>query len=133
MSKLFKLKEWLTVPDAAKHLTVVFGEEVTEVDVLQLALEGHLKLSIFIEDISIARPGKIVSEVESVFVSCPYLENPLRKAIRIKNFSSVQLAEFDTNFRNQIKIKEFSEREREKLYIFHDYYFCGSNPNIARA
>lgn len=127
LKKLCKLKEWLTVPDAAKYLSVVFGEEVTEVDVLQLALEGHLKLSIFIEDISIARPGKIVSEVESVFVSCPYLENPLRQAIRIKNFSSAQLAEFDTNFRTQIKIKEFSKNEREKLYIFHDYYFCGSN------
>ncbi len=46
MSKLFKLKEWLTLPDAAKHLAIAFGEEVGEADVLRLALDGHLKLSV---------------------------------------------------------------------------------------
>jgi hypothetical protein len=46
MSKLFKLKEWLTVPDAAKHLTNMFGEDVTVADVLMLAIDGHLRLSI---------------------------------------------------------------------------------------
>lgn len=46
MSKLFKLKRWLTVADAAKHLSTVFGEEVTEADVFRFALEGTLKLSV---------------------------------------------------------------------------------------
>lgn len=46
MSKLFKLKEWLTVPDAARHLSIVFGEEITEADVLRLALDGHMNLSV---------------------------------------------------------------------------------------
>jgi hypothetical protein len=45
-SKLFKLKEWLTVPDAAKYLSTIFGEEVSEADVLRLALDRHLKLSV---------------------------------------------------------------------------------------
>jgi hypothetical protein len=46
MSKLFKLKKWLTLPDAAKHLTSVFEEEVTEADILRLALDGKIKLAI---------------------------------------------------------------------------------------
>src|SRR5262245_40617491 len=46
MSKLFKLKQWLTVPDAAKHLSLDLEEEVTEADVLRLALDGHLPLSV---------------------------------------------------------------------------------------
>ena len=46
MSKLFKLKQWLTIPDAAKHLSLVFDEEVTQADVLRLALDGHLSLSV---------------------------------------------------------------------------------------
>ena len=29
-SKLFKLKEWLTVPEAARHLSILFSEEVSE-------------------------------------------------------------------------------------------------------
>jgi hypothetical protein len=45
MGKLFKLKKWLTVSDTAKHLTVLLGEEVSDADVLQLALDGLLTLS----------------------------------------------------------------------------------------
>lgn len=60
MSKLFKLKEWLTVPDTAKHLSIAFGEEVTEADVLRLALDGHLKLSVNFVNHAYAKHGKVV-------------------------------------------------------------------------
>lgn len=43
---LYRLKKWLTVPDAAAHLSIAFGEEVTEADVLRLGLDGHLTLSV---------------------------------------------------------------------------------------
>ncbi|WP_426145283.1 hypothetical protein [Polaromonas sp. DSR2-3-2] len=56
MSKLFKLKKWLTVPDAAKHLAIVFGEEVTEADVLRFGIDGHLKLSVHLVNGAYARP-----------------------------------------------------------------------------
>jgi hypothetical protein len=46
MSKLFKLREWLTVPEAAKHLSGICNEEVDKADILRLALDGRLKLSI---------------------------------------------------------------------------------------
>ena len=45
-SKLFKLREWLTLNDAARHLSIMFDEQVDEADVLRLALDGHLKLSV---------------------------------------------------------------------------------------
>lgn len=45
-SKLFNLKEWLTIPETAKHLSIIFGEEVNEADVLRLGLDRHLKLSV---------------------------------------------------------------------------------------
>lgn len=45
--KLLKLKEWVSVADAAQHLTTVSGEEVTEADLLQLALTGHLTISVY--------------------------------------------------------------------------------------
>lgn len=60
VSKLFKLKEWLTVPDAARHLSIAFGEEVSEADVLRLALDGHLKLSVNFVNKAQAKLGKIV-------------------------------------------------------------------------
>ena len=36
MNRLLKLKKWLTVPQAAQHLTDVCGELVSEADVSDL-------------------------------------------------------------------------------------------------
>ncbi|MGY6154117.1 hypothetical protein [Paraburkholderia graminis] len=60
MSKLFNLKEWVTLPDAAKHLSAVFGEDVAEADLLQFALEGRLTLSIHFVNGARARSAQIV-------------------------------------------------------------------------
>jgi len=60
MGKLFNLKEWLTVADAAKHLSIVFGEDVTEADVLRLALDRRLRLSVRFVNHAKARCGKVV-------------------------------------------------------------------------
>lgn len=46
MSKLFNLKKWLSIEDAARHLSIAFGENITDADVLRLALDGHLRLSV---------------------------------------------------------------------------------------
>ena len=48
----WKLREWLTISEAARYLSSVIGERpqsaqgVGEADVLRLALDGHLKLSV---------------------------------------------------------------------------------------
>lgn len=73
MSKLFKLKEWLTVPDAAKHLSIAFGEEVSEADVLRLALDGHLKLSVNFVNHAQARCGRVVNWMETKWSVLPSL------------------------------------------------------------
>ncbi len=73
MKKLFKLKEWLSVTDAARHLTIAFGEEVTEADVLRLALDGHLKLSVNFVNHAKAKRGQIVSWEETEWLFVPPL------------------------------------------------------------
>lgn len=60
MGKLFNLKEWLTVADAARHLSIVFGEDMTEADVLRLALDRRLRLSVYFVNHATARCGNIV-------------------------------------------------------------------------
>jgi len=57
VSKLFKFKEWLTIPDAAKHLSHFFGEKISEADVLRLGIDGHLKLSVHFSKPIIAKYG----------------------------------------------------------------------------
>lgn len=56
MSKLFKLKKWLTVAEAAEHLALAFGEKVTESDVLRFALDGDLTLSVHLVNGAFGRP-----------------------------------------------------------------------------
>ncbi|RAU43676.1 MULTISPECIES: hypothetical protein [unclassified Pseudomonas] len=44
------LKEWLTLDEAAARLSVSAGEVVTQADILRLAIDNHLQLSVFIDD-----------------------------------------------------------------------------------
>jgi hypothetical protein len=61
MRKLFNLKEWLTISDAAKHLSLIFKEEVTEADVLRFCLDEQLNLAIYFPNKLTAKSTKIVS------------------------------------------------------------------------
>lgn len=61
MSSLFNLKKWLTVEDAAKHLSSIFDEPVKNYDILRFALDGYLKLSINLVNHANAKEKKIVS------------------------------------------------------------------------
>jgi hypothetical protein len=67
VGKLFKLKKWLTVSDAAQHLSIIFGEEVKEADVLRLTLDGHLKLSVNFVNHTKGKCGKIVPIEEAKY------------------------------------------------------------------
>jgi hypothetical protein len=69
MKKLFNLKQWLTVPDAARHLSVLFGEDVSEADVLHLALNGCLTLSVEFVNHAAARCGPVVPLKDAKFIT----------------------------------------------------------------
>ena len=71
MSKLFKLKQWLTIDETANHLTGVLGETVCEKDVYRLAIYRHLRLSIVFVNHTQARLGKIFGENEVEWTEYP--------------------------------------------------------------
>ena len=60
MRKLLKLKKWLTLPEAARELSILYDEEVSEADLLGFALDGHLTLSVHLVNGAIGRCGPIV-------------------------------------------------------------------------
>ena len=62
MKKLFNLKKWLTVAEAARHLSILFGEDVSEADVLRLALDGELSLSVHFLNQVACSIGVVVKE-----------------------------------------------------------------------
>ena len=72
MKKIYKLREWLTTDETAGHLSMVLGEEVSVADILRLALDGHLTLSINLVNHARARLGRVVP-----FKDVPLIEAPL--------------------------------------------------------
>lgn len=60
MSKLLKFKEWVSLPDAARHLSILVGEEVTEADVIRFGLEGHLQISVNFVNYGKGRKGSVI-------------------------------------------------------------------------
>ncbi|PAV27531.1 hypothetical protein CF392_00250 [Tamilnaduibacter salinus] len=55
--KLSRLKQWLTLEDSAKYLSLAIDEDVAAADLLQLALQGDLTLSINLVNSHYARTG----------------------------------------------------------------------------
>ena len=43
-----KVREWLTLDEAAQHLSLVMNETLNKAHVLRLGLDGHLKLSVYL-------------------------------------------------------------------------------------
>lgn len=75
MSKLLKLKEWLTIEDAAKRLSISAGEDVSEADILRLVLDGHLTISVHLVNRAIFRRGEIVGIDDTNWILVPPLVN----------------------------------------------------------
>lgn len=95
MKKLFKLKQWLTLEQAAHHLSGVCGEPVSEADVLRLGLDGHLKLSVYFVNHARARRGVVVSlEETETCIFAHDVNSPLRDMLsalpRVRGFESKQ-------------------------------------------
>ena len=57
MKKIYRLREWLTLDEASGHLSVVLGEPVSVAEVLRLALDRHLTLSVNLVNHAEAKPG----------------------------------------------------------------------------
>lgn len=61
MSVLLSLKEWVTLQEAAQHLSAFFKESVTLADIYRFALSGHLTLSSNLVNHARARKGRKIA------------------------------------------------------------------------
>jgi len=71
VSKLFKLKEWLTVDETVKHLSSVLGEEIVAAEIFRLALDGHLILSVSFPNKALGNMGEVVSYEDATRIPVP--------------------------------------------------------------
>lgn len=142
--KLFKLKEWLTVPEAAKHLSTVLGEEVSVADILRIALDGHLKLSVYFVNYAKARCGKVVSYEEVEWYPSDYIsidkslipdkfkdkeikEIRLMKSLNIDDHRYLNLEDGVTTIRG---VWDLSMVGNERLDVEHEYQNLTDGPEV---
>jgi hypothetical protein len=98
MSKLLKLKEWVTTSDAAVHLSKVLQENVTRADVLRLGLDGHLRLAVnFVNSVK-ARYGTVVPLVDAKYRTVPkHIVDRLQIAGIERNVVKLEGVQIDAN------------------------------------
>lgn len=107
MSKLFKLKEWVTIKDAARHLGQIVNEPICEADILQLALDRQIKLTVDFPNRAKAKLGRIV----------PYKDAPIIEASLFDENKNLFYAE--GYFLKEVKAGEVIEDETPFL-VFDD-------------
>lgn len=74
-TKLFQLKEWLTIRDAARQLTSMLNEDVSEADIYQLVLDGNLIISAYLPNGVDAKKGKLIQYEEVKWNGFPQLDD----------------------------------------------------------
>jgi hypothetical protein len=60
LKKLIKFKNWLTLDEASAYLSSVLEEAVMPVDIVQLGLDGYIRLSLNFLSNFPARPAKLI-------------------------------------------------------------------------
>lgn len=74
MGKLFNLKSWMTLAESASHLTAVFSEPVNVADVLRLALDERLRLSVVFVKFPTVKFCKPVNYAQVKYEEVPTLD-----------------------------------------------------------
>ena len=131
MGKLFNLKKWLTVPETVRHLATLFGEEVTEADVLRLALDGHLRLSVNFVNHTYGKPGKVIPLSEAKTVPGLFKEGQepydVVLALRLNEHDYLEL---DEKIVNLTGVWDLLMMGSEELDIEHKYQQLTGGPAV---
>ncbi|MDX2470963.1 MAG: hypothetical protein QNL04_10355 [SAR324 cluster bacterium] len=138
MSKLFKLKEWLTLDEAAAHISNVLGEAATVADLYRFSLDGHLKLSVDFVNHAHARKGKWVKteDVEFELVeSCPFTGEKLDIPYDRTTNNELHVSEDDWIYLEKLVVSidgiwDLAMIGAERLDIEHNYQQLTSGPEV---
>ena len=129
MKKLLKLKDWLTVPDAARHLSILFGEDVTEADVLRFGLDGRLTLSAYFVNPKYGRCGKIIpradAETKEISIESGNVKWAIKKGCLLKEGRAFSFGEI-TIFEG---VWDLSMLGAERTQVEHKYQSLTGGPD----
>ncbi len=141
-SRLFNLKKWLLVPEAARYLKILFDEEVSEADVLRLALDKRLAISVDFVNHAKAKHGKVVTyeDVEwslyhsDFFSNLPGFSNLEKdkpvKVMRSLSIDGERFINLDEKVTTITGIWDLSMIGNERLDIEHRYQMITGGPEV---
>jgi hypothetical protein len=129
VKKLFNLKQWLTVPDAARHLSNLFEEDVSEADVLRLALDGHLILSVDFVNRAKGRPGRLVPLQDAKRLKTMSLQNEPLDLIQGVQIGD-QVIEFDERVVTLEGVWDLKMQGAERIDVEHRYQHQTGGPSV---
>jgi hypothetical protein len=130
VKKLLNLKQWLTVADAARHLSILFGEDVSEADVLRLALDGHLTLSVNFVNHTTGRCGPVVPFLDAKRTSIQLFDNEWMHSIDGVRIGEDQVIERDQEVIVIDGIWDLKMHGAERLDVEHRYQFLTGGPSV---
>jgi hypothetical protein len=141
LKKLFTLKKWLTLQEAARHLAIVFGEEVCEADVLRLALDGHLKLSVNFVNHARAFKGNVVPIEEAeyeefpweFFPKIPIPDEHKGKPIRVMkgiNLDGKRVLNLGKDVMSLDGVYDLAMLGNERIDVEHQYQMLTNGPSV---
>lgn len=132
VKKLHNLKQWLTVPDAARHLSMFFGEDVSEADVLHLALDGHLTLSVNFVNHTMGRCGAVVSSGDANWITIPSLsgDRQLRLPVSGMRIADDKFLQLDKEVIAIDGVWDLTMLGAEHTDVEHKYHFLTGGPPV---
>jgi hypothetical protein len=131
LKKLLKLKKWLTVAEAASHLSILLGEEVSEADILRLALDGHLTLSVEFVNGATAQCGKIISlgdaELEEIRGLVGERVQLIKDGIHL---GGDKVFSYNEGITHLAGVWDLAMVGAERLDVKHRYHFLTGGPSV---
>lgn len=110
MNKLFKLRDWLSLEEAAAQLSSALSEGVTVADILQLSLARRIKLSAYFVNHATALFGKLVAVANANLQLVPPLLSDKRNWPSHESYDPVGL-DFPESGREQ-QLRWISDHEK---------------------
>ncbi|HZZ21168.1 MAG TPA: hypothetical protein VFE60_00620 [Roseiarcus sp.] len=129
--KLLKLRDWLTVADAARHLSILLGDEVTEAHVLRFALDGRLTLSVDFVNITAARCGKIIPHADAKRKIIQTSDGKSDSSINEVSLSDGRVISFTANFTFIEGVWDLVMFGAEVKAIEHEYHLLTKGPAVS--
>lgn len=134
MSKILNLREWLSIDEAATHLTAAFGEPVTPADVLRLGLEDSspLTLSVNFLNHANARIGKCVPLAQAKRVPGIPLppERKPREIVLGLQLDEDKVVQFEDPVRSVVGVWDLPMVGGERIAVENEYQRAVGGPPV---